>query len=56
MGAPIRIFEADHGKQYLPIRSPIPIFLKPSFYHVELFIEMLQSVFVDIYSVPEFHF
>ncbi len=25
-GAPIRIFEADHIKQYLPIRSPIPIF------------------------------
>ncbi len=26
-GAPIRIFEADHRKQYLPFRSPIPIFL-----------------------------
>ncbi len=55
-GAPIRIFEADHRKQYLSIRSPIPIFLKPSFYHVELFIVILQSVFLDIYSVPEFHF
>ncbi len=27
--APIRIFEADHRKQYLPIQSPIR-----SFYHV----------------------
>ncbi len=25
-GAPIRIFEAENIKQYLPIRSPIPIF------------------------------
>ncbi len=59
-GAPIRIFEAitiaDHRKQYLPIRSPIPIFLKPSFYYVELFIAILQSGFLDIYSGPEFHF
>ncbi len=58
-GAPIRIFEADHRKQYRLIRSPIPIFLKPSFYHVELFIVMnlmIQSRFVDVYSGPEFHF
>ncbi len=37
-------------------RSPIPIFLKPSFYYVELFIVILQSGFLDIYSGPEFHF
>ncbi len=48
--------KADHRKQYLPIRSPIPIFLKPSFYHVELFMLMIQSRFLDIYSGPEFHF
>ncbi len=47
---------ADHRKQYLPIRSPIPIFLKPSFYHVELLIVMIQSRFFDIYSKPEFYF
>ncbi len=29
---------------------------KAIFYHVELFILILQSVFLDIYSVPEFHF
>ncbi len=34
----------------------IPIFLKPSFYYVELFIVILQSGFLDIYSGPEFHF
>lgn len=28
----------DQRKQYLPIQSPITIFLKPSFYHIELFI------------------
>ncbi len=49
-GAPVRIFEADHRKQYLPIR--LPIFLK----HVELFIVMIQSRFVDIYSGLEFRF
>ncbi len=48
--------EADHRKQYLPIGSPIPIFLKPSFDHVELFIVILQSGFLDIYSGPEFQF
>ncbi len=47
---------ADHRKQYLPIRSPIPIFLKPSFYHVDLFIVILQSVFLDIYSVQCLNF
>ncbi len=46
----------DHRQQYLPIRSPIPIFLKPSFYHVELFIVIIQSRFLDIYSRPEFNF
>ncbi len=54
-GAPIRIFEADYRKQYLPIRSPIPILLKSSFY-VELFIVILQLEVLDIYSGPEFHF
>ncbi len=53
-GAPIRIFEAVRQSQKAV--SPIPIFLKPSFYHVELFKLILQSVFLDIYSVPEFHF
>ncbi len=53
-GAPIRIFEAVRRSQKAV--SPIPIFLKPSFYHVELFKLILQSVFLDIYSVPEFHF
>uniref|UniRef100_A0A671NU70 Ras-related protein Rap-1b n=1 Tax=Sinocyclocheilus anshuiensis TaxID=1608454 RepID=A0A671NU70_9TELE len=37
-------------------QSPIPIFLKPSFYHLYLFILILQSGFLDIYSGPEFHF
>ncbi len=46
----------DHRKQYLPIRLLIPIFLKLSLYHVELFILMIQSRFLDIYSGPEFHF
>ncbi len=59
-GAPLRSgflrTIADHRKQYLLIRSPILIFLKPSFYNVELFIVILQSVFLDIYSGPEFHF
>ncbi len=46
----------DRRKQYLAIRSLIPIFLKPSFYHVELFIVMIQSRFLDIYSGPNFIF
>ncbi len=45
----------DHRQQCLPIRSPIPIFLKRSFYHVELFIVIIQSRFLDIYSGPELH-
>ncbi len=36
----------DHRKQYLPIWSPISIFLMPSFYHVEFFIVMIQSRFL----------
>ncbi len=55
-GAPIRISEANHRKQYLPIRSSIPIFLKPSFYYVELFIVTIQSRFIDIYSGLELNF
>ncbi len=44
----------DHRKQYLPIWLPIPIFFK-SCYHVELFIVMIQSRFLYIYSGPELH-
>ncbi len=55
-GAPIRISEANHRKQYLPIRSSIQIFLKPSFYYVELFIVTIQSRFIDIYSGLELNF
>ncbi len=48
-GAPIWIFEADWRSQKAVFVDPIPIFLKPSFYHVELFIVILQSVFLDIH-------
>ncbi len=51
-GAPIRIFEADCRSQKAVFVDPIQIFLKPSFYHVELFIVILQSVFLDMYSKP----
>ncbi len=50
-GAPIRIFEADWRSQKAVFVNPIPIFLKPSFYHVELFIVILQSVFLDIQNL-----
>ncbi len=46
----------DQRKQYLPIRSLMPIILKPSFYHVELFILMIQSRFFEMYSGPEYNF
>ncbi len=57
-GAPIRIFEADRRSQKAVSANPITDtdFLKPSFYNVELFIVMIQSRFVDIYSGPEFNF
>ncbi len=62
-GAPIGIFEADCWSQKAGSADPIAdndlfkaFFLKPSFYHIELFIVMIQSRFVDIHSGVEFHF
>ncbi len=55
-GAPIRIFEADHR---LPITESSICrsdHRYRSFYYVELFIVILQSGILDIYSGPEFHF
>ncbi len=53
--APIRIFEADHRSQKAVSADPITdagLFKAFFFYHVELFIVILQSGFLDIYSGP----
>ncbi len=48
-------FEADHRKQYLPIPITDTNLFKAIFLSCR-FIVMIQSRFLDIYSVPEFHF
>ncbi len=55
---PNLIFEADHQSQKAVSANPITDtdLFKSIFYHVELFILILQSVFLDIYSGPEFRF